>query len=367
MAVELAKKISHLARDFRATLELVEFIPYELEKRIVARLGLVKIEALHGILGAYKNQLKRASSGSDQNKIVDLERLIERLKRDIDGGIRAARNAQAGHNLTQSFQEIPEHWLFMGHSTFSILSDDIAEIETLIQLIDANYRAAPVPLPAAPSLLLAWAHPSVLGPPNAVRFAQVYAGPWTPDVASILPGGHPMQDAGLRVLGLCIMLRQLGMVLVPMIASEGYDSVRTRLLHELAMIDLFALEEAVYEGNPRGNTTSLVAEWTAENHPAVAYLVAARGKLNQGRNQWRDQIRNKVCAHMDLDVSAAMLEMPNWPMVPQEFHDAVGQLCMFVVQAARMDIRTSIMTTPVSALKGVVGLGSIKAPNWANT
>ena len=60
MAVDLAKKVAHLALDFRATVQLVQFIPYELEKRIVARLGLVKIEAPYGILGAYKNELKRA-------------------------------------------------------------------------------------------------------------------------------------------------------------------------------------------------------------------------------------------------------------------------------------------------------------------
>jgi hypothetical protein len=63
-----------------------------------------------------------------------------------------------------------------------------------------------------------------------------------------------MQDASLRVLGLNIMMRQLGLLLVPLISSEGYGSVRTRLLHELALIDFFALEEAVYDGNPRGNT-----------------------------------------------------------------------------------------------------------------
>jgi hypothetical protein len=143
-----------------------------------------------------------------------------------------------------------------------------------------------------------------------------------------------MQDASLRVLGLCIMMRQLGMVLVPILAAEGYGSVPARLLHELAVIDLFALEEAVYDGNPQGNTASLVTEWTAVDHPGIPLLLAGRATLNSTRTQWRDQTRNKVCAHMDLDVPARMLEMANWPLVPQDVHAAVEQLCQIVVQAA---------------------------------
>jgi len=367
MAIDLAKKVAHLARDFRETLQLVEFIPYELEKRIVARLGLVKIEALHGILGAYKNELRRAASGTRNYEIAELERLITKMKTDVDTGIRNARNVQVGHSLALGFGEIPEHWLFMGHSTFSILSQDIGEIETIIQTLDATYSAAPAPPVPHASLLPAWRHPNLLGPPAALRFAQVYAGPWTPDVASILPGGHPMQDASLRVLGLCIMMRQLGMVLVPVIAAEGYGSVRARLLHELTMIDFFALEEAVYEGNPRGNTTSLVTEWTAQNHPGVPLLLAGRATLNPDRTKWRDQIRNKVCAHMDSDVPAGMLEMPNWPLIPQDFHAAVERLCQIVVQAARTDIRTAFMTTPVSPIMNALGLARVNAPNWADT
>ena len=149
-----------------------------------------------------------------------------------------------------------------------------------------------------------------------------------------------MQDASLRVLGLCMMMRQLGMVLVPIIAAEDCGSVRARLLHELVIIDAFALEEAVYDGNPRGNTASLVTEWAAENHPGVPLLLAGRATLKPARMQWRDQIRNKLCAHMDLDVPADMLDMANWPLAPEDFHAAIEQLCQIVVQAARTDIRT---------------------------
>ena len=158
---------------------------------------------------------------------------------DVDGGIRSARNAQVGHNLALSFGEIPEHWLFMEHSTFSILSQDIAEIEALNQSVDASYGVAAALLPPDPSLLPAWAHPKCSWSPRRDLFCANLCRSVASRRSLNLAGGHPMQDTSLRVLGLCIMMRQLGMVLVPIIASEGYGSVRTRLLHELAMIDLF--------------------------------------------------------------------------------------------------------------------------------
>src|SRR5579871_1848554 len=84
-------------------------------------------------------------------------------------------------------------------------------------------------------------------------------------------------------------------------------------------------------------------------------------------DQWRDDIRNKVCAHMDLDVPARMLDMRNWPLVAQDFHVAVERLCQIVLQAARTDIRTTFMTTPVRPIRGILGLARVNAPNWADT
>jgi hypothetical protein len=149
--------------------------------------------------------------------------------------------------------------------------------------------------------------------------------------------------------------------------SNQLGSVRVRLVHELTIIDLFALEEAVYDGNPRGNTLSLVTEWTAQGHPGAALLVAERASLNPARTQWHDQIRNKVCAHIDLDVSASVLDMANWPLAPQDFHATVEQLCQIIGRAAQADIRTRFMAIPVRPLNGALGLAGPPAPRWADT
>lgn len=366
MAVDLAIKVAHLARDFRATLDFVAYLPYELEKRIIARLGLVKIEALHSIIGAYKNELKRTMGTTKTQEIATLEGLIDRLRTDIDGGIRAARNAQVGHVLALPIAQIPEQWLFMCHSTYTILAQDLSTIETAIQAIDPAYATAP-PAPAlAPALLQSWALPTSLGPPGQIRFAQIYAGPWTPGLVSMVPGGHQMQDASLRVFGLRLMIRQVGLILMPFIANGGYGNLYGRLLHELALIDLYSLEEAIYQGNAPGNTASLVSEWTAVGHNGVGTLQAGQATLDPSRIGWRDDIRNKVCAHMDPNVPKSMLDPTNWPMVLNSFYQAIALLCTIAGDAADKDIRTKLLTAPVRPLSGVLGLAN-QPPDWANT
>src|SRR5215471_14068456 len=108
MSVDLAVKVAHLIRDFRAVLCLVEFIEHELEKRIVARLGLVKVEALHSIASAYKNDIKRAIDPPRRADIAPLEDMLAQLRLDVDSGIRDMRNAQVGHSLQLPIEQIPE-------------------------------------------------------------------------------------------------------------------------------------------------------------------------------------------------------------------------------------------------------------------
>jgi hypothetical protein len=83
------------------------------------------------------------------------------------------------------------------------------------------------------------------------RFAQVYAGPWTPDIMAMMPGGSQLQDASLRVMGLRLMIRQTGLLLVPFIQAGQQHGIWTRLLTELALIDFVSLEEAVFTGIPK--------------------------------------------------------------------------------------------------------------------
>jgi hypothetical protein len=368
MPIALGQKVAHLVRDFRAVHRLVESIDYELEKRIVARLGLIKIEALQSIIGAYKNEIKTAPSARAA-LVQDLEERIRMLTRDVETGIREARNATVGHCLYQAFERIPDHWLFMGRSSFSILEHDLQEIEILLSALDSSYQPiAQVPVLDS-SIIQSWSEPTALGAKGAIRGAFIYAGPWTPDVIAILPGNTAFQDASIRVLGLRLMLRQVGILWTPLWLAGGPVDLWERLLLELTLIDFYSLEEAVFDGNLRGGTPSLVDEWASANppHAGVVALRSSRATLSPDRLRWKSDIRDKVCAHMDLDVSASLLDVSTWPIHLPDFHAEVERLCRIVGNASRLDVRTrGLIGAALVVPEGQEIVGPI-APRWVET
>jgi hypothetical protein len=368
MPRDLPRKVAHLIRDFRAIHTLIDYIDHEFEKKTVARLGLVKIEALSAILGTYKNQIKRSLGTAQATIISDLELVLARLRKDVDDGVRKARNTQVGHSLKLGFVNIPEQWLFMGHSTFTILNDDLTEIQILITRLDSSYVAAPQLAKIPKKYKDFWRDQKQLGPPQTIRCATVYAGMWTHDIVSPLASGTAFQDATIRVFGLRLFLRQIGILIRPFL-EEKTICIWERLLIELAMIDFFSLEEAVFDGNTRGQTPSLIDEWqsTSQPHNGVNSLLNNRNNLNPVRSQWRNEIRNKVCAHMDLDVPAAMLDFTSWPLNLPDFNNEIEALCQMLGDAARLDIRTKFLSGPAISMKNISGLATSLAPKWNDT
>jgi hypothetical protein len=194
-------------------------------------------------------------------------------------------------------------------------------------------------------------------------------GLWTPDVIAQVPGGNMFQDGSRRVLGLRLSIRQLGFILQPFWCLGGPVSIYERLLIELSIVDFFALEEAIYTGNVRGGTPSLVHEWTSATppHPGAAYLTQHRGTLSAMITGWRDNVRNKICAHMDPDIAAADLDVDRWPMNIPDFNGEVERLCQLLGAAARLDARTLVFLAPALTVgrAGVPQRHNI--PRWAET
>jgi hypothetical protein len=229
-------------------------------------------------------------------------------------------------------------------------------------------RAHQLCLPLDGNLAEFWRAPDRLGPPAGVRGAVIYAGPWTPDVVGLMPGGTVLQDASLRVLGLRLMLRQIGILMLPFWLEGGPVGMWERLMLELSIINFFALEEAVYDGNSRGNTPSLIAEWAVPPpHKGVATLQASRSSLSPHCEKWRADIRNKVCAHMDMDVPASMLDAANWPMANADFHAEVERLCKIIGNAARLDVRTQYLIGPAISCGNMLQTAGPSAPRWRDT
>ena len=109
MGVDLGLKLSRLIGDFKAVLYLIDTIEHELEKRIVARAGLIKLEAFVSLAGAYKNELKSSSPATHSSLISSVEDKLQNLRKDIDGAVRPIRNAMAGHLLAIDAGKIPEY------------------------------------------------------------------------------------------------------------------------------------------------------------------------------------------------------------------------------------------------------------------
>lgn len=359
MPVDLGVKVAHLIGDFWAVEALVGAIEHELERRIVARLGLIKLDALATLLPAYKNSVKRTRPGYPD--LGKLEELAKQLARDHQGGIQAIRHSLAGHSLHLKPADIGEFWLFLKRSSFKILSDDLRGVDSALRAINPpdypGARAAP-PIPS--TLPSAWRSDQLLGDPNKVRMAHVYAGIWSPQVVGQVPPNAVAGDATLRVVGLMTYLRQAAVLNAP-IPWNVRPAVYRRLLYELRLLDLVALEEAIYTGpssNKYGPTaTSMLEAWRtlSKPHPGIALLEAHRVRFPPEFEIWKG-VRNKVVAHVDMDVPGSDLDMAHWPLKLSDLDAFSRELPVRVAQAMWQDAPTRYMALPPTPLEGVLGM-----------
>jgi hypothetical protein len=82
MALHLPGKVSRLISDFLTIERLADLIEHELEKRVVARHGLVKLDSLLELLPRLKNEMRQALPANQRGRVADLERMIARLRKD---------------------------------------------------------------------------------------------------------------------------------------------------------------------------------------------------------------------------------------------------------------------------------------------
>lgn len=360
MQTDIPAKVARLVGDFWAVSELANYIEHELEKRIVARLGLFKIDALSNLLPVYKNELRSRYRG--HRKIEELQSLVDQLRVDHDTGIRATRHSLAGHSLHLCPEQIGEGWLFLKKSSYGILSEDLCEIDRVLLSIDStDYPGASAAPPIPGNLRNHWSQPKLLGDPDQVRHVQVYAGIWSPGVSSIVPGNTTVQDVTLRVAGLMTYLLQVEKLTVP-VPFHFRPAVYRRLLYELLVSDLVALEETVYHGPPSNRygptTTSMLDEWTQgfQNHQGINELHGFRGQIPVEFSTWKQDLRNKIIAHVDGGISIESMEMHNWPIDFRDFVDFVESFRIAILDAARHNIATRALFIPPTPLENVLGL-----------
>lgn len=360
MQTDIPAKVARLIEDFWAVSELANYIEHELEKRIVARLGLFKIDALSNLLPVYRNDLRHRYRG--HGRIGELQGLVDQLRVDHDTGIRATRHSLAGHSLHLAPEQIGEGWLFLKKSSYGILAEDLYEIDRVLLSIDStDYPGAETAPPIPGNLRDHWSQSELLGDPDQVRHVQVYAGIWSPGVSSIVPRNTTVQDVTLRVAGLMTYLLQVEKLTVP-IPFNFRPSTYRRLLYELLVSDLIALEETVYHGPPSNRygptTTSMLDEWAQgfQNHQGIDELNDFRRQIPVEFSAWKQDLRNKVIAHVDGRISIESMEMNNWPINLRDFTDFVESFKSAILYAARHNIATRALFIPPTPLKNVLGL-----------
>ena len=139
-------------------------------------------------------------------------------------------------------------------------------------------------------------------------------------------------------------------------------AIYRRLLYELLVSDLIALEEAVYHGpllNRYGpTTTSMLDEWQQkfQFHQGIQVLQNFRSQIPDAFTGWKENIRNTIIAHVDIDISIESMEIENWPIDLNQLKNFVADFSNAIHEASRHDIRTRFLFIPPVPLTNVLGL-----------
>jgi hypothetical protein len=370
MAKHLPGKVARLISDFLTIGELAKLIEHEMEKRIVARHGLVKLDALLNLLARLKNDIRSALPSTKKNDVGSLEGFIERLRNDlINSDMETGRDAMAAHALRLDLMRIVDTWKSMGEITFGVLENDLKEIDNELKSLSVTYPTA-LTYPGAavsfvdPTWKEFWREESNLGDPDHPRVAIVYPGIATAGIAGAVPGGHPAQDVTIRAVGLATFLRQVRILLQAV--SKGSEV--ERLFAEIMVNDYCALWELLFVSgvqNEHGQTDLCVLEhWVSEGFAGATCLAKLKQNPHPDLDKWRQEVRNKCTAHVDADVDIRVANLNHWPMKIDELIEEAFRIIKAFRKCADLDIRSKAIFIPPTAIKGVAGLTSQEERYW---
>jgi hypothetical protein len=368
----LPGKVARLISDFLTIGELIKLIEHEMEKRIVARHGLVKLDALLNLMARLKNEIRDALPPGQRRDVDLLEGFIRRLRQDLENSDMATgRDAMAAHALRLDLTRIVDTWKCMGETTFGVLESDLKEIDAELHRLSTAYPMV-MAYPGAsafwvePKWQAFWRHESNLGDPDRPRLANVYPGLATAGIAAPVPGGHPAQDAIIRTSGLATFLRQVRILLQ---AVSGGGDVE-RLFAEILVNDYCALWELLFDSGVRnehgGADLSVLEHWSNEGFKGASCLAALKNQPHPNLDQWRQDVRNKSTAHVDADMDIWVADLKHWPMSIDELINEALRVIEEVRKCATLDIRSRYFFIPPSYLGGreVRGLAAQGGKRW---
>ncbi|MBI1651390.1 hypothetical protein [Hyphomicrobium sulfonivorans] len=370
MAQHLPGKVARLISDFLTIGELTTLIEHEMEKRIVARHGLVKLDALLTLVARLKNSIRDALPPTQKKEIGRLEDLIARLRKDLEkSDMATGRDALAAHALHLDLMRIVDAWKCMGETTYAVLASDLKEIDAELLRIANSYPAA-LAYPGAFTFSVeqtwqeVWRNDTYLGDPNRPRLANIYPGIGTAGIVASLPGGHPAQDVTIRATGIATFLRQVRIMLQAV--SRGCEV--ERLFAEMMLNDYCALWELLFVSgvqNEHGKVDLCVLDhWTSDGWCGASCLAALKNNPHPDLGAWQ-QTRNKVTAHVDADADIWRADLKHWPMTVDTLIDEALRVIEAMRDCASLDIRSKFFFIPPTQLTGeVVGLSNQAGRYW---
>lgn len=363
MAQHLAGKVARLIGDFRTINALVNLSEHEMEKRIIARHGLVKLDALLNLLPRYKNEIRKQDYAGVSAPVQHLEDLITRLRNDYHAGeLEVGRDAMAAHALKLDLLRIVATWRFMGATTFGVLLSDLDEIESELARVARNH----VPAGSA-HVDVAWQANwrRVLGPPDKPRYATIYPGLGTAGIVSPLPGGDHAQDTLIRAVGLATFLRQMRLLL----DATPRNSTAERIFAEIMLNDYMALWEILFDSNvtnEHGAPDKCVLDhWNDDGWGGAACLSGLKANPHPDFAKWKE-VRNKFTAHVDADEDVWKADVAKWPFTVDELINEARRVIEAFRGCGMEDIRAKIFFIPPSHFGSeVIGLAAQKGRSWA--
>lgn len=370
MARHLPGKVARLISDFLTIGELATLIEHEMEKRIVARHGLVKLDSLLNLVARLKNDIRDALPARQKKAVVPLHNLIARLRKDLEkSDMATGRDALAAHALHLNLMRIVEAWKCMGKTTYGVLSSDLKEMDAELLRLARGYPAALI-YPGASTFSVEqqwpalWRDDTYLGDPNRPRLANVYPGLGTAGIVAPLPGGHPAQDVTIRATGIATFLRQVRI----MLHAVNRGGEVERLFAEMMLNDYCSLWELLFDSdvkNEHGKVDLCVLDhWTNDDWHGASCLAALKHNPHPALGAWR-KIRDKATAHIDADVDIWTADLNHWPMTIDELIDEALRVIEAVRYCAGRDIRSKVFFNPPTQLgHDVFGLSGQEGRYW---
>lgn len=343
-----------------------------MEKRIVARHALVKLDALLNLAPRLKNDIRNALPQGKKKAVEPLENLIQRLRNDLENSdMEIGRDALAAHSLRLDLMRIVDTWKSMSETTFGVLKSDLRELDGELCRLSATHQKL-LAYPGASVWTLErgwqdfWRHESNLGDPGRPRLANIYPGFATAGVVAPMPGGHPAQDATIRATGLATFLRQVRIILQAVPRGSEVE----RLFAEMMVNDYCALWELLFVSgvqNEHGIIDLCVLDhWRAEKFKGADCLVALEKQPHPELSTWREAVRNKVAAHVDAEVDIWKADLTHWPMTIDALINEALRVIEVAKKCASLDVRSKVffIAPTYIGVEEVIGLAAQKGRYW---